>query len=297
MTFASMGVEFALQTAQNFLKRKKGMVINMKFPIALQLYTVRGNISEDFEGTLKKVKEMGYDGVEFAGLFGKTAAEVRSMCESIGLIPLSAHVPFVDMVNDPSILKTYAEIGCEYVVIPYLTEEYRPGKEKFREVIEGARMLGEKANELGLKLAYHNHDFEFEKIDGEYALDILYKEVPASLLQTQLDTCWVNVGGENPVAYIRKYAGRTEMIHLKDFVGRKSENMYALIGIDENQKKDIVGEFEFRPVGAGVQNFPEILRAAEESGTKWVIVEQDKPCLGMTPLECAKASIDYLKTL
>ena len=78
----------------------------MKFPIALQLYTVRGDLASDFEGTLKKVKEMGYDGVEFAGLFGKTAAEVRSMCQSIGLIPLSAHVPFVDMVSDPSILKT-----------------------------------------------------------------------------------------------------------------------------------------------------------------------------------------------
>lgn len=269
----------------------------MKFPIALQLYTVRGNMSADFEGTLKKVKEMGYDGVEFAGLYGKTAAEVKDLCQSIGLIPLSAHVPFVDMMSDPSLLKTYADIGCEYVVIPYLTEEYRPGKERFKEVIEGAKILGEKANALGLKLAYHNHDFEFEKIDGEYALDILYKEVSPALLETQLDTCWVNVGGEDPVAYIRKYAGRTSLVHLKDFVGRKSENMYALIGIKEDPKKETVGEFEFRPLGAGVQDFPAILRAAEESGAKWVIVEQDKPCLNLTPLECAKASIDYLKTL
>lgn len=269
----------------------------MKFPIALQLYTVRDNLSADFEGTLKKVKEMGYDGVEFAGLFGKSAAEVKSMCQSIGLIPISAHVPFVDMVSDTSILKTYAEIGCEYVVIPYLTDEYRPGKKNFSRVIEGAKMLGEKANSLGLKLAYHNHDFEFEKLGGEYALDILYKEVPASLLQTQLDTCWVNVGGENPALYIRKYAGRTELLHLKDFVGGKSENMYALIGIDENQKKDTMGKFEFRPVGSGIQDFPAILRAAEESGTKWVIVEQDQPCLGMSSLECAKVSIDYLKAL
>ena len=269
----------------------------MKFPIALQLYTVRGNMSSDFEGTLKQVKEMGYDGVEFAGLFGKTAAEVKDMCQSIGLIPLSALGPFVDMMSDPSILKTYAEIGCKYVVIPYLTDEYRPGKEKFKEVIEGAKILGEKANALGLKLAYHNHDFEFEKIDGEYALDILYKEVSPTLLETQLDTCWVNVGGEDPVAYIRKYAGRTSLVHLKDFVGGKSENMYALIGINEDKKKDTVGEFEFRPLGAGVQDFPAILRAAEESGAKWVIVEQDKPSLGLTPLECAKASIDYLKSL
>ena len=269
----------------------------MNFPIAWQLYTVRGDLSSDFEGTLKQVKEMGYDGVEFAGLFGKTAKEVKAMCDTIGLIPVSAHVSFLDMMNDPSVLKIYAEIGCEYVVIPYLTEEYRPGQEKFKEVIEGAKILGQKAKSFGLKLAYHNHDFEFEKIGDEYALDILYKAVPPSLLQTQLDTCWVNVGGENPTAYIRKYAGRVELVHLKDFVGCKSENMYALIGIDENQKKDTVGQFEFRPLGSGVQNFPEILAAAEKAGTKWVVVEQDKPCLGMTPLECAKASIDFLKTL
>ena len=110
----------------------------MHFPIALQLYTVRANMAADFEGTLKKVKEMGYDGVEFAGLYGTPAADVKRMCREIGLVPVSAHVPFTDMMADPSILKAYAEIGCQYVVIPYLTEEYRPGKEKFREVIEGA---------------------------------------------------------------------------------------------------------------------------------------------------------------
>ena len=269
----------------------------MYFPIALQLYSVRANMAEDFEGTLKKVKEMGYDGVEFAGLYGTSAADVKRMCEEIGLIPVSAHVPFTDMMANPSILETYAEIGCRYVVIPYLNDEYRPGKEKFQEVIEGAKLLGNKAKDLGLQLAYHNHDFEFTKINGEYALDILYKEVPAELLQTQLDTCWVNVGGEDPVAYIRKYNGRAEMVHLKDFVGKQSENMYALIGIDEHEEKNTGGKFEFRPLSKGVQDFPAILCAAKDAGTKWVIVEQDSPSLGLDALACAKVSIDYLKTL
>lgn len=269
----------------------------MYFPIALQLYSVRANMAEDFEGTLKKVKEMGYDGVEFAGLYDTSATDVKRMCEEIGLIPVSAHVPFTDMMANPSILETYAEIGCRYVVIPYLNDEYRPGKEKFQEVIEGAKLLGKKAKDLGLQLAYHNHDFEFTKINGEYALDILYKEVPAELLQTQLDTCWVNVGGEDPVAYIRKYNGRAEMVHLKDFVGKQSENMYALIGIDEDEEKNTGGKFEFRPLGKGVQDFPAILCAAKDAGTKWVIVEQDSPSLGLDALACAKVSIDYLKTL
>lgn len=269
----------------------------MNFPIALQLYSVRDEMAADFEGTLKKVKALGYDGVEFAGLFGKTAAEIKKMCAEIGLTPISAHVPFADMIADPDLLKTYAEIGCEFVVIPYLTEEYRPGADRFGEVIEGARLLGEKANALGMKLCYHNHDFEFVKLDGEYALDILYKEVPAELLETQLDTCWVNVGGENPAEYVRKYAGRVNILHLKDFVGGKSENMYALIGIDENEKKETAGKFEFRPLGKGVQDFPAILAAAKESGTRWVVVEQDSPSMGKTPLECAEISINYLKSL
>lgn len=269
----------------------------MKFPIALQLYSVRDDMAADFEGTIRKVKEMGYDGVEFAGLYGKSGAEVKKICEDIGITPVSAHVPFIDMIENPALLDTYAEIGCKFVVIPYLTEEYRPGNEKFSEVIEGAKLLGEKANSLGMKLAYHNHDFEFVKINGEYALDILYKEVPANLLQPQIDTCWVNVGGENPADYVRKYSGRIEILHLKDFSGGKSENMYALIGIDDDEEKESGGSFEFRPVGKGVQNFPEILKAAEESGIEWVVVEQDNPSMELSPMECAKTSIEYLKTL
>ena len=267
------------------------------FPIALQLYSVRDDMASDFEGTLKKVKALGYDGVEFAGLYGKSAAEIKKMCDEIGLVPISAHVPFVEMINDPDLLKTYSEIGCKYVVIPYLTEEYRPGADKFGEVIEGAKMLGKKANELGMKLCYHNHDFEFVKINGEYALDILYKEVPADLLSPQLDTCWVNVGGENPSDYIRKYAGRIQIVHLKDFAGSKSENMYALIGIDDDKKKEASGGFEFRPVGYGLQNFPAILDASKEVGAKWVVVEQDEPSMGKNRIECAETSINYLKSI
>lgn len=269
----------------------------MKFPIALQLYTVRQQLAEDFEGTLKQVAELGYDGVEFAGLFGKTAQEVKALCQKYNLTPISAHVPFVDMMADPDLLKVYAEIGCEFVVIPYLTEEYRPGQPKFQEVIEGAKVLGQKAKELGMQLCYHNHDFEFVKVNGQYALDVLYQEVSADLLQTQLDTCWVNVGGENPCDYLRKYAGRAEIVHLKDFAGQKSDRMYALIGIDDDKKDDDTGAFEFRPVGYGKQNFPKILEAAETAGARWVVVEQDQPSLGKTPMECAGMSLEYLKKL
>lgn len=268
-----------------------------KFPIALQVYSVRDDMQADFYGTLKKVKAMGYDGVEFAGLYGHAPAEVQSWCEELGLVPLSAHVPFADMMQNPDLLADYAAIGCKYVAIPYLTPEYRPGAEKFDEVIAGARMLGEKANSLGMKLLYHNHDFEFAKLDGKYALDVLYDSVPADLLATELDTCWVRVGGVDPASYVRKYTGRAPVVHLKDYVGGKSEHMYALIGIDDGKQGAEQQSFAFRPVGYGVQDVYGILNAAEEAGTEWVVVEMDEPGMDRTPLQCAELSVRFLNTL
>ena len=268
----------------------------MALPVAVQLYTVRESMSEDMRGTLETVKSLGYEGVEFAGLFGKTGEEVRDMCQEIGLVPLSAHVPYVDMVEDITILETYKTIGCKYVVVPYLKEEHRPGTDAFAEVIENIKKIGAAANELGLTLLYHNHDFEFIKLDGKYALDILYEEVNATLLQTELDTCWVNVGGEVPADYIKKYAGRCPIVHLKDFYGEKSEDMYELIGLEATAPKR-PGNFEFRPVGSGVQDFPAILKASEESGATWVVVEQDKATMGLTPIESVEKSREYLRTL
>jgi sugar phosphate isomerase/epimerase len=266
----------------------------MKTPIALQLYTVRNDMAADFEGTLKKVKEMGYDGVEFAGIYGKTAAEVKAICKEIGLVPISAHLPLVDMIANPDIMDIYKEIGCKYVAIPWLSEEYRPGNPKFSELIEKSKILVEKAETLGLKLCYHNHDFEFTKVGEEYAIDILFSEVKG--LMPEFDVCWVSVAGQDPAEYIRKYKGRQEILHLKDYVGSRSKNMYELIGTAQHGKQ-VEGDFEFRPVGSGLQNFPEILKAAEEVDMKWVVVELDKPTIGLTPMECAKASIDYLKSL
>ena len=272
----------------------------MDFPVALQLYSVRDDLEQDFAGTLKYVKELGFDGVEFAGLYGHEPAEISRMLQEIGLTPVSAHVPFSDLIANPAqVAADYAAIGCQYIVIPYLMPEFRPGAEKFDEVIAGAKVIGAAANAAGLTLLYHNHDFEFEKISGEYALDVLYREVPSTLLMTELDTCWVNVAGENPADYIRKYTGRTPVVHLKDFVmpGKKPAKLYELIGIADDTKSAADEIFEFRPLGQGVQDFPEILKACRESGAQWVVVEQDMPSMQKTALECAATSIQYLKQL
>ena len=265
--------------------------------IGVQLYSVRDDMAQDFEGTLKKVKDMGYECVEFAGLFGKSASEVKALCEKYDLVPISAHVSLPELLSGPEVLETYAAIGCKFVAIPWLDEKDRPGHPGFDALLENAKILGARAKELGMMLAYHNHDFEFEKIGDKFALDVLYETVPADLLKAELDTCWVNVGGADPVAYVRKYAGRVDILHLKDFAGKKSENMYALIGVNDGKKDDTVGDFEFRPLGLGLQDMPAILKAAEESGTEWAIVEMDSPSMGLTPMQCIEKSIDYLKSI
>ena len=269
----------------------------MKFPIGIQVYSVRDAAKADLKGTLMQLKEMGYDGVEFAGLYDYAPEDIRDMCAELGLVPISAHVPYLDLIADPEgMLAKYKTIGCKFVAVPYLREEYRPGTEKFPEVIEGIKKIGAVAKKMGIQLLYHNHDFEFVKLDGKYALDMLYEQTTPDILQTELDVCWVNVGGEDPASYIRKYAGRSPIVHLKDFYGEKSDDMYELIGIDKKAPKR-PSNFELRPVGSGAQDFPSIIKAAEEAGTEWLVVEQDSPSMGLTPLECAKKSREYLKSI
>ena len=269
----------------------------MSLPVAIQVYSVRKDAEADLRGTLTALRDMGYDGVDFAGLYGHSAAEVRELCRELGLVPISAHVPYVDMLKDPAgVLSQYAEIGCKYVAVPYLSPEHRPGTPNFEYVVEFIGIIAKAAKKLGIQLLYHNHDFEFIRLDGKYALDILYDTVPAELLATELDTCWVNVGGEDPAAYIEKYSGRAPVVHLKDFFGEKSDDMYELIGIYNKASKRPSG-FEFRPVGAGLQNFPEIIAASKKAGSEWLVVEQEQPSMGLSPLEGAAKSREYLRSI
>jgi sugar phosphate isomerase/epimerase len=165
------------------------------------------------------------------------------------------------------------------------------------QMIDEIRAIGEKAKAAGLVLLYHNHDFEFKKVEnGEFGLDFLYSSVPADLLQTELDECWVKYAGQGPVAYLLKYTNRAPVVHLKDYYveGEQVGDPYALIGLNEDEKKSNTA-FEFRPLGCGVQNVPDLMKAAKEAGSKWLIVEQDQPSMGKTPMECIAMSMEYIK--
>lgn len=265
-------------------------------PVGLQLYSVREFLQNDFEGTLKKLKEMGYDYVETAGFYGLTAEKFAEGLKNAGLTAISAHVPYDEIIADPDkVISNCKILGMKYIAIPYLDEKTRPGTDGFDGVLETIKSFGKKCADNGLTLLYHNHDFEFIKMpDGRYGLDYMYETVDASLLATELDCCWVNVAGEVPTEYIKKYAGRCPVVHLKDFTGVKSDNMYNLIGLKETAKE--TSAFEFRPVGYGKQDVPSIIKAAIASGANYLVVEQDQPG-EQTALEAVEMSRNYLKSL
>lgn len=270
--------------------------------IGYQVYSAREDAAKDLLSVLKTLKEQGYDGVEFAGFYGHTAEEVKKMLEEVGLVAISSHVPYDSIVADMyGTISYHKTIGCSYIAVPFLDEEHRPGGPKFAQAIRNIYKFGNLCKQAGITLLYHNHDFEFCTISGQYGLDFLYDAVPPCTLETEIDCCWVKYAGVNPAEYLKKYAGRAHVVHLKDYVGKKGgKQPYALIRADgrddgSNANSDDIA-FEFRPVGYGCQNVPEIMEAALAGGAEIFIVEQDLS-VGRTPLEAAKMSRDYLKSI
>ena len=272
--------------------------------IGYQVYSAREEAAKDLKGVLKKLAELGYDGVEFAGFYGHTADEVKAMLEETGLKAISGHQALPETIDDMfAQIAFYKKIGCEFLAVPYLDEAHRPGSAGFGKTICDIIRFGSLCREAGIQLLYHNHDFEFVNISGEYGLDFLYDAVPEDILKTELDVCWVKYAGEDPAAFVRKYSGRAPIVHLKDYVGKKGEKSpYALISKDGSGKDDGAAAnpadiaFEFRPVGYGCQDIPSVIEAGLDAGAGWFIVEQDQ-WYDRHPLEAAKMSIDYLRSI
>ena len=273
-----------------------------KLPVGIQVYGLRDlleNTPENFKSVMQEVKDLGYDGVELAGLYGLDPAYIRDILAEIGLTPISAHVPLVDMMADmDKVIADYTIIGTDYLVVPYLPEEYRHNTPGYPVVIEAMKEIGAKAKAAGFKLLYHNHNFEFVTLpDGTLGFDDIYTQIPADLLMVEPDVCWIEVGGQSAVKYIKKYGPRCEIVHLKDYIMEGNpKNLFKLIGIETEEVENDDGLFEFRPVGFGKQLWEPILDAAVEAGSKWVVVEQDEH-YDLTPMEAARRSREYLKIL
>lgn len=272
-----------------------------KFNVGIQLYGVRNAMAADFEGTLKAVAEMGYEYVEFAGYYGKSSEEIKALLEKYNLKCISVHQRLEFFNDDPQAAVDYLKgFGVEFVVVPWMETTKLAGYPEWentkKDFIEKADLFAKN----GMKLGYHNHDFEFAVVNGKYVHDYIFEAVDEDKIVPELDTCWVRYADLDPVAKIKQFKGRVPIVHLKDFVCKNfgGAPVYDLIGTNGGAEKTATQEdngFEFRPLGDGLQDFKSILEACEECGTHTVIVEQDKTYGGMSELEAAKRARDYLK--
>ncbi len=277
--------------------------MSKKLPVGIQVYGLRDlleNTPENFKNVMQQVKDLGYDGVELAGLYGLTPEYVKEVLDEVGLTPISAHVAFADMMEDlDTIIADYSKIGVKFLVMPYMAEEYRPANpEGFKEFLPLLNKVGEKIHNAGMTFLYHNHDFEFVKMsDGQWGYDVMFDAIPHDNLMSELDTCWCDVATGDAPGFVRKYTDRIPIVHLKDYIKKgEVKNMYKLIGIEEEESAEDTGYFGFRSVGFGQMIWEPVLEASLDANAQWVVVEQDEH-YELEPLECARRSREYLKIL
>ena len=260
------------------------------FLIGFQLYSVRTELAKDFYGTLKKVSDLGFQGVEFYDEFyGHPMEEVKLMCTELGLIPFSNHVPFAKMMSNlDQVIEENTILGVQYITFPYMDMSSRPGvnPESFKTTVANIGQIGAKVREAGFQLLYHNHDFEFAKLpDGTVGHDYIFASNKPENVQVQLDICWADFAGHKAEDVIAKYADRIPVIHIKDYFldGVQEGDPYALIGQEDNPAaRNRRNAFEFRPLGTGLMNLPAVIDVSARSGVRWLCVEQDEPAKGVT---------------
>lgn len=245
-----------------------------RIPVALQMYTVRDDAAQDFAGTLKRVAEMGYAGVELAGTGGLSAGDLKTLLDDLGLQVAGSHVGLPQLEGElDSALDYYSELGAKFIACPWIPDERRT-EQGFRALADALNSAGAKSRERGIQLCYHNHDFEFREFGGITAFDMLFGATDPELVKVELDTYWVEYAGHSAADLIRRYAGRIPLVHLKDMTGSATPT--------------------FAEVGEGTMDFQAIFSACEESGgVAWYIVEQDK--CERPPLESARISLENLR--
>ncbi|MCR2821972.1 sugar phosphate isomerase/epimerase family protein [Lederbergia panacisoli] len=243
-------------------------------PVAVQMYTLRDESAEDFAGTLKKVAELGFDGVEFAGYGGLDVKEVKALLEEYGLKAASSHVSLDALQSDlAKVIEEQKVLGSKFIVCPFLMPDQR-SEEDYKKLIPFLEKAGEECRKEGITLCYHNHDFELDRLsDGRTALESIFDDVSPENLETEFDIYWLTKAGESPVEWIKKYHNRTPLVHLKDMT-TDDEKFFA-------------------ELGTGGVDIEAVLNIGDGANVQWWIVEQDAS--RKTPFESVEISINYLK--
>jgi sugar phosphate isomerase/epimerase len=272
----------------------------MPAKIYLTLYTVQKDWNQDPIGTLEKVKEMGYEGVEFGlDIRNPALSDIAAKLQELNLPAVSTHINLDAMTaQGDEYFRWMEKLGIRFLVIPWLDDDRIPGGDRYPQTKEAITALLKRCEGKGITLSYHNHNFEFEKVNGVCKEDILLQDIPA--LKAQLDVCWCTVGGQVPAEYILHYGHRMPTLHLKDFSASQSLEgikLFDLLGENdqaEAEKTRLETNFSFQPVGYGKVDFPAIFQAADAVGVKWMGVEQDASP-DRPPIEAAELSLAYIR--
>ena len=247
--------------------------------IAIQLYTMREPAKKDLPGTLKKLRAMGWEYVQWSGMPSLPAEKIRAELDAAGLKAIAAHTgvePFeMDFDEQVRFWKTVGvlDIGPGGMM--------KDCKATLADWLKGAKrldVLGAKLRAKGLRLCYHNHGWEFEKYpeDPRPKLEILLESTHAQNLNSELDVAWALTGGVDPAAFLRKYKGRFKAIHAKDVIPGSGRAKHKLM-----------------PLGKGAVNWKDVFAACREVGVEWYIYEQDSG--EGSPFDYAQVSYDFLK--
>ncbi len=251
-----------------------------KKDIYLQLYSVRDDISANYQATIDSVAKMGYTGVEAAGyndgqFYGMSPADFKKSIEDAGMEVLSSHTgrPLADNPGETNWDETWAwwdtaiqahkDAGMKYIVTPWMPTPKTLAD--LKAYCDYYNQIGEKCNAAGMRYGYHNHNFEFTEIEGELMYDYMLKNTDPSKVFFQMDVYWVVEGGKDPVDYFNTYPDRFEHLHIKD---------------------------ETELGRSGKVNFENIFNNINKSGAKYLIVEVER--YTGTPFEGVKESYNYL---
>lgn len=257
--------------------------------IGIQLYTLRNQLKADLNGTLKIVAQAGYKQVEPFGF--PNAKEMINISKDLGLAVNSSHFNW-ESVTEPekkgvtpfvAILDQAKDAGLSHLVIPYVHGRNRKTLDDYRRLADNCNKAAAQAKNHGIQLAYHNHAFEFQPLEGNKSgYDIFVKEFD-QVMKFELDVFWVVVGGKNPVELIKKLKGRVSQLHLKDL--KSGINLPNYGGIPNDA---------FKELGSGIIDMEPIIQAAEKAGVAHCHVEQDH---SPDAIKSIQQSIKYLGML
>lgn len=237
--------------------------------VALMLYTVREECARDFEGTVREVARVGYDGVEFWQLHGHEPERVRGWLDELGLVAVGRHAGLQALEEElPQLAAELRVLGTDRIALSYI----EPGPGKAERIAGVARS----ATDVGLRLGFHNHAAELQPVSpgGGTFLDEL-RELPPELLWLELDLGWVWHAGADPVAELERTTGRCPLVHLKDFRSR-------------DDRDDV-------PIGDGAVGYERVVPAAVRAGVEWLVVEEDE--VEGPPFEAVARSLEAVQRM